>query len=599
MFERKPSILVENKPSGEVLISSGYKPTEPITSIVALLEQSAVRYPDRVVVAEKNENGHYVELSYREAFEQASAVAEQLLALGGSQETPLMILSGASRAHFVVASAAMMAGVPYVPVSTSYTAVEAAFSKLQAVFEKTRPRFIWSDCYADQEHALATAGITAASVIWLGSRDNKQSTPLATTVSPAGESRVKVRAASLGRDTIARYMFTSGSTGSPKGVIHTHGMVGAMLAARAALGEDEPEAEPPRFLDWMPWSHVGAGVLRLAFVVQAGGAVYIDDGKPIPGEFEKTLANIKVVRPTAYAGAPLGWNMLVEALEQDSALAETFFATVTSLSYGSAAMPISTYERLQLLLVRYQGATRPMSTSLMSTEVAVGLSRYWPCEDQTVVGLPMPGARFKLLPVGDRFEIRVKGSGVTPGYVNDPDRTAEAFDEDGFFKMGDAVTFADPKRPEAGLRFAGRIAEQFKLATGTWVSAGTLRAKLVAACAPWVRDVVICGINESFIAALIWPNLSACSQLVEGVEADVFTSDAVVAKIRAGLMTHNTQNPASSQSITRFSLLTTPPSLGDGEITEKGYVNQGLVQRLRADDVALMFGKDHPSVMVV
>ena len=184
-------------------------------------------------------------------------------------------------------------------------------------------------------------------------------------MSPAGESRVKVRAASLGRDTIARYMFTSGSTGSPKGVIHTHGMVGAMLAARAALGEDEPEAEPPRFLDWMPWSHVGAGVLRLAFVVQAGGAVYIDDGKPIPGEFEKTLANIKVVRPTAYAGAPLGWNMLVEALEQDSALAGTFFATVTSLSYGSAAMPISTYERLQLLLVRYQGATRPMSTSLM------------------------------------------------------------------------------------------------------------------------------------------------------------------------------------------------------------------------------------------
>lgn len=599
MFERKPSILIENKPSGEVLITSGYEPAEPIASIVALLEQSAMRYPDRVVVAEKNENGQYVELSYREAFEQASAVAEQLLALGGGQDTPLMVLSGASRGHFVVTSAALMAGVPYVPVSTSYSSVEAAFSKLQAVFEKTRPRFIWSDCYADQERALTTTGIADAAVIWLGLRDGKLSTPLATAVSQIGGQRVKVRAASLGHDTIARYMFTSGSTGSPKGVIHTHGMIAAMLAARAALGEDVPEAESPRFLDWMPWSHVGAGVLRLAFVVQAGGAVYIDDGKPIPGEFEKTLASIKVVRPTAYAGAPLGWNMLVEALEQDSVLAEIFFANVTSLAYGSAAMPASTYERLQELLVRYQGAKRPMSTSLMSTEVAVGLSRYWPCEDQTVVGLPMPGARFKLLPVGDRFEIRVKGLGVTPGYVNDPERTAEAFDEEGFFKMGDAVTFADPERPEAGLRFAGRIAEQFKLVTGTWVSAGTLRAQLVAACAPWVRDVVICGINEGFVAALIWPNLSACSQLVAGVEADVFTSDVVMAKICAGLAAHNAQNPASSQSIKRFSLLTAPPSLGDGEITEKGYVNQALVQRLRADDVALLFGEAHPRVMII
>ena len=235
----------------------------------------------------------------------------------------------------------------------------------------------------------------------------------------------------------------------------------------------------------------------------------------------------------------------------------------------------------------------------MSTEVAVGLSRYWPCEDQTVVGLPMPGAEFKLLPVGDRFEIRVKSPGVSPGYINDPDRTAEAFDDEGFFKMGDAVTFADPDRPEAGLRFAGRIAEQFKLNSGTWVSAGTLRAKLIACCAPWIRDVVICGINESFIGVLIWPNLARCAELTGGDEAAVATSDQVRSVIADGLLQHNQENKGSSQQVRRFLLLEEPPSIGLGEITEKGYVNQGLVQRRRSDAVRKLYGEAHASVVEV
>ena len=598
-MQTEPTVSVQKLAAGSLLLRSPIElPRLPKTLSMNFAHWCS-QYSDRIVVAEKNADGQYHGMTYASAYNRALAVAAQLIHLGGSQETPLVILSGASRAHFVVAWGAILAGVAYVPVSTNYSVVPAAFGKLKAVFERTQPAFVWSENYGVERTALESTGLIHSKVVWLGSDEILRALPLSENSEPSDASLVQERMASLDADSVARYMFTSGSTGSPKGVIHTHGMISAFLAARAALNEDGLESEPQRVLDWMPWSHVGAGVLRMSSMMNVGGSIYIDDGKPTPDAFHKTLANLKVVKPTSYSGAPLGWNMLVEALEQDGDLAEGFFAHVTSFAYGSAAMPESTYQRLQALMIRYQGAPQPMSTSLMSTEVAVGLSRYWPCEDQTVVGLPMPGAEFKLLPVGDRFEIRVKSPGVSPGYINDPDRTVEAFDDEGFFKMGDAVTFADPDRPEAGLRFAGRIAEQFKLNSGTWVSAGTLRAKLIACCAPWIRDVVICGINESFIGVLIWPNLARCAELTGGDEAAVATSDQVRSVIADGLLQHNQENKGSSQQIRRFLLLEKPPSIGLGEITEKGYVNQGLVQRRRSDAVRKLYGEAHASVVEV
>ncbi|MGB1939497.1 MAG: AMP-binding protein, partial [Pseudomonadales bacterium] len=397
LLENEPTVSVQKLASGSLLLRSPIEmPVLPKTLSMSF-EHWCSQYSDRVVIAEKNEGGQYLGLTYEEGYNKALAFAAQLIQLGGSQDTPLIILSGASRAHFVVAWGAILAGVAYVPVSTNYARVPAAYNKLRAVFDRTQPAFVWSENYDVERAALELTGLIRRDLQWLGSDETLGALPLSKTLEPGEASLVQERMASLDVDSVARYMFTSGSTGSPKGVIHTHGMISTFLASRTALNEDRLESEPQRVLDWMPWSHVGAGVLRMASVMNVGGSIYIDDGKPTPDAFHKTLANLKVVKPTSYAGAPLGWNMLVDALEQDDDLAESFFAHVTSFAYGSAAMPESTYQRLQALMTTYKGAPQSMSTSLMSTEVAVGLSRYWPCEDQTVVGLPMPGAEFKLL----------------------------------------------------------------------------------------------------------------------------------------------------------------------------------------------------------
>ena len=596
-----PKVDMVRRDNGELILTSGYGLGEVPPNLATLMIEQAKGNPNRPIIVEKNSAGQFEPMTYGEAHEQAMGIASYLLDQGAGVHQPVMILSGASRAHFVVQMGACYAGVPVVPVSTSYTSVEAAFLKFESVFRKTRPAFLFAENPRAIEAAVLGTEIDLDGVecwsVHEGLLAGQPVTALEVITRQVDEAAVANAIQALTHDTVAKYMFTSGSTGMPKGVIHTHGMICGLIAGQRALRDIDPDS-PPVVLDWMPWSHVGAGQMRLYGVVSQGGTIYLDDGKPTQAEYKKTLANLKVVSPTSYAGAPLGWSMLVAALESDDVLAERFFSTVTSLQYGSAAMPTSTYERLQALLIQYQGQRKTMSTGLMSTEVALGLSRYWPCEDQTVVGLPMPGSTFKLVPVGDRYEVRVRSLGVTPGYLNDPEKTREAFDEEGFFKMGDAVTFADPERPEAGLRFAGRIAEQFKLMTGTWVSAGTLRAQLVAALAPKARDVVICGLNQSFITILIWLNGESNDT---ADPSEPFNIDEETASfIRQALITHNAANPASSQRVERFAVMAAPASIGAGEITDKGYVNQGAVQALRQSLVELLFEPEAlPGIFVV
>jgi feruloyl-CoA synthase len=400
-------------------------------------------------------------------------------------------------------------------------------------------------------------------------------------------------------ETVTRYMFTSGSTGMPKAVIHTHGMSCAFIASEQGLQENEPDETGTRVLEWMPWSHVGGGVMRLTMIIAAGGALWLDTGKPLPGKFQKTLDNLPTARPNIYAGAPFGWSMITDALEADAELAELFFKDITSMDYGSAAMPQALAQRINALSMKYTGERIPMKTSLLSTEVMTCLRRYWITENLAVIGLPMPGVELKLIPFGSKFELRVRGNGVSPGYYRDPEKTREAFDEDGFFKMGDAVVFADPEDPAQGLCFAGRVHEEFKLQTGTWVSAGTLRADVVTAASPYLKDVVICGLNQTYITVLAWPNLAACAALAGSEDpVEICASKSVKEAVSAGLAIYNANNRGSSRRIKRFLLLAEPPDPGAFEIADKGYINQGEVQRRRSTEVARLYA-DPPDAEVV
>lgn len=597
----QPAVNIERRSNGELLLTSPYPMGSKARSTAHILLERAEQYPDRILLAQRKGDG-WEQLTYEDAVAGAHRVAQWLLDNNASTERPLAILSGSSINHFLMAWGAIFARVPYVPVSLSYSTVAGAYPKLNAVLGTVKPGFIFAEQVSQHTDALASIDFSLENSTLIAcdsTGSNQVDVNFDDVIGTAVTDDVDRSIDAIDHETVSRYMFTSGSTGMPKGVIVTHGMTCHLLASAEGL-RDAPDPEvPTRVLDWMPWSHVGAGVMRLANMINVAGSIYLDTGKPVPAEFHKTLANLREVKPTQFSGAPLGWSMLVDALESDDELARVFYENIRSMQSGSAAMPKALAERIQALNVKYTGQRFQFGTSLLSTEVHVCLTRYWPCERSDVVGLPGPGVEIKLVPLGDKYEMRVRGPGTTPGYLNDDEKTRDSFDEEGFFMMGDAVRFADPDDPSQGLCFAGRVAEEFKLITGTWVSAGTLRADAVTAASPYVRDVVVCGINENFVALLIWPNLENCARIAGTSDPREITESAEVRDaIAAGLRTHNASNKGSSRYIRRFLLLADPPDQGEHEITDKGYVNQGAVQQRRGNDVARLFAEKPDETVV-
>lgn len=560
-------------PDGGCVISSPEPLGEIPRSVGAVLQAQAADHPDAPFLRFRGE-GDWQTLTYGETLGRANSAGRKLLELGLSAERPLIILSGNSAGHALVSLGAMLAGIPVVPVSPAYSLMSSDLAKIDHIAEIVTPGAIYAEAPQPFANAIARIGsdlplLSAADVMALPEN------------SPGPE-------ADPGPDDIAKILFTSGSTGMPKGVINTHGMLCANQVM-AAKGWGFVKDEPPVLIDWLPWNHTFGGNMCFNLVLFNGGVFYIDDGKPAPGLIERTVDNLRRASGTIHFNVPAGFAALLPFLELDAGLREVFFRDLRMIMYAGAALPQDLWDRLENV-ADLSGHRRPMLVSAWgSTETApMATQVHFSIPKAGNIGLPCAGVEVRFAPVGDKLELRVKGPNVTPGYFRQPELTKAAFDADGFYRMGDAGELSDPGNPSEGIIFDGRVSEDFKLTTGTWVSTGSLRTRIVAACSPLVQDVVVCGHDRDRLGLLVWRGAGA---------ADM--PDLQVEELLAGkLAGWNAENPGSSTAIRCFRLLGTPPSIDTNEITDKGYINQRAALDARADDVAALFGNDEGTILL-
>lgn len=565
-------------------------------SLGRLFKAAVAAAPDRTFLAERAADGHWGSLSYAAADARVDALAQGLLTRGLGPERPLLILSGNAIDHALLALACFVAAVPVATVSPAYALQSQDLSKLCHIAELVTPGLVYVADTAPFSRALDA--LAPLPVLCSHDGAGRGALTLDRLALSPDRARLDGVLAATGTDTVARILFTSGSTGMPKGVINTHGMLTANQQMLAQIWPFLNETAPV-LLDWLPWNHTFGANHNFNLVLRHAGTLYIDGGKPAPGLIEQTVRNLADVSPTVYFNVPAGFAALLPHLERDEALAGRFFRRLRLIFYAGAALPQDLWERLEALSIRLLGHRVPMTSSWGSTETApLATAAHYPIERAGVIGLPVPGVTLKLVPTGGKLEVRVKGPNVTPGYWRREDLTAKAFDEDGFYMIGDALRFVDPASPEQGFVFDGRVAEDFKLNTGTWVHVGALRVAALAACSPVLQDALVTGHDRAEIGLLAWPNLAGCQALV-GAELDVAAllgHPAVRDRVAEGLAKWNADHPGSSFRVGRVLLLADPPSVDAGEITDKGYINQRIGLELRAAEVARLYGDD-PAVI--
>jgi feruloyl-CoA synthase len=599
------SVEVERKPDGTILLRSprALDPyPEKLTERLAHWGEAA---PERIFLAQRDRTGAWRSATYGAAFASVRAIAAALLERELSPERPIAILSGNDIEHALLGLAAMHVGVPYAPISVPYSLVSRDFKKLKAIIEILTPGLVFAADGAAFAPAIATTVPQNVEVaVTANPASDRPMTPFTEFLDARPTAAVEAAHAKVGPGTVAKILFTSGSTGQPKGVINTQQMLCANQAmirgGLAFLGD----GEPPVLVDWLPWNHTYGSNHNFGLVLDGGGSLYIDEGKPMPGAIEATARNLRDIAPTIYFNVPKGFEMLLPHLSEDRALRERFFSRLKLMFYAGAGLSQHVHDAFQELAVKTVGERIMFLTSLGSTETApAALACSWESEQIGNIGLPLPGLELKLVPNEGKLETRMRGPNITPGYWRAPALTAAAFDEEGFYKIGDALKFADAAEPAKGLLFDGRIAEDFKLATGTWVSVGPLRMAFITQCAPLVRDVVLAGPDRDELAALIIPDVEACRkrapELPPGAAAAVVLAHPQVRKaFEQFLGALSDPRRGTSARIGRAILLAEPPSLDVGEVTDKGSINQRAVLAHRAALVEELYA-DPPSANVI
>ncbi len=564
----KPDIAVDRLPDGTFRLRSRVPLADHPDTLYSALEHWAQAAPERPFLAERSGNG-WRRISFTETRRISMAVAGYLRT---HRIRSVMCLSENSIDQALLMFGAFRAGVPFCPVSPAYALLSRDFAKLGAIVSTVAPDLVLAaglDRFTAARQAVDFGAATfLGDLATLDSGDPEVPPPVA-------------------RTATAKLLFTSGSTGVPKGVITTHGM---LTANQAMLGQIWPflRERPPIFLDWLPWSHTFGGSQNLGLAATYGGTLYIDDGRPTPHGIARTVENLRSLSPTLHFNVPRGLDMLLPELERDPALRDHLFADLDLVFYAGASLPASLWQRIERLAMTATGDRPVLTTCYGATETApLALAAHFPLERADTVGVPVPGVEMKLIPAGDKHEIAIRGPAVTPGYAGRPDLTGQAFDPEGYFLTGDAGRLADPGDPNRGIAFDGRLAEDFKLSSGTWVSAGALRLALISAGGSAISDLVIAGHDRSEIGILVFGPPDTGGQGIDVIEA-----------IQTGLRRHNADNPRSSTRVARALVLTDPPSVDAGEITDKGYLNQRRILDCRGDWVAELFA-DPPGTDVI